>query len=462
MFGRQPPALVGDPDRDVRAVALRANPDRCGLRRVPCGVGEEIVQHLLDAPPVGHHPRQAPRQVDQHGVPPAARQERVARPVHQHGHLRWLGRHRQRARVDAPRVQQVADEAAHAIGLVVDDPVELVPLGRVELRRGLQQRGGRTLDRGQRRAQLVAHHAQELGAQALKVVERGQVLHGDHHRCDRSVLGPDRRRVDQGPDAAPVGDREHHLLGTHRLAAAELPYEREFGEGDLAPVGTPARDHLQQLFERAAGRAQALDDTPRLAVERQRPAAAGIEDHDADRRGLHQRLQVGPRALLVAVGAGVGDRRRRQRGEQHQYLLVVVGELRLTFLPCKGQIADLYAAVAQRRSLEGLRVHQVRGVTQRGDERRQVRQPYRSRQIAEVRPELGPVRPGHELLVLLGGEAGADEILNPARVVDSGDHAVAGAGERARAVDDLLQDGGHVEGRTDAQDRSAERGDALA
>ena len=55
------------------------------------------------------------------------------------------------------------------------------------------------------------------------------------------------------------------------------------------------------LLGRAADRPQALDDAPRLAVERDGPAGAGVEDHDPDRRGLDQSLQVGPRAALAAM-----------------------------------------------------------------------------------------------------------------------------------------------------------------
>ena len=55
-----------------------------------------------------------------------------------------------------------------------------------------------------------------------------------------------------------------------------------------------------------------------------------------------------------------------------------------------------------------------------------------------------PVRPGRELLVLVGREAGRDELLDAPRVVDRRDHAVAGAGQRAGAVDHLLQDGVEV------------------
>ncbi|MDE0194468.1 MAG: hypothetical protein OXP08_02875 [bacterium] len=55
----------------------------------------------------------------------AAADERASRPLHQAGQLRGLGRDRERARLDVPRIQQVADLAAHMPGLLDDDAVEL-------------------------------------------------------------------------------------------------------------------------------------------------------------------------------------------------------------------------------------------------------------------------------------------------------------------------------------------------
>ena len=163
-LGRHALALVGDRDRDVDAVALGRDPDRGRLRRVPSGVREQVVQHLRDAPAVGHHRRQVRRQVDEHAVPGAGGEERVPRPVHQRRHLRGLGRNRERARLDAPRIEEIADEAAHVPRLLVDDAEELAHLGRVELGRLFEQGVRRAPDRGERGAQLVAHQAQELGA----------------------------------------------------------------------------------------------------------------------------------------------------------------------------------------------------------------------------------------------------------------------------------------------------------
>ena len=77
-------------------------------------------------------------------------------------------------------------------------------------------------------------------------------------------------------------------------------------------------------------------------LERHRTAAVGIEHHHPDRRGVDQGLQVGPGPLLGPVRAGVGDRRRRLRGEQHQDLLVLARELLPARLLAEKEVADMH------------------------------------------------------------------------------------------------------------------------
>ena len=191
-------------------------------------VREEVVHHLHDALRVGHRTRQVRRQVDEDGVPASAAQERAAGPVHQRGDVRGLGRDGERARLDASRVQKVRDEAPHVVGLPVDDAEELEQLGLGRDRHGAEHGRRRALDRGQRGAELVAHHPEELSPLPLELVERRQVLHGDDDRHDPSLLRTDRRDVDEHPDAPPVGHRQLDLLGPHRRGAPELP-----GQGQL-------------------------------------------------------------------------------------------------------------------------------------------------------------------------------------------------------------------------------------
>jgi len=151
-LGREAPALVRDPQCDTIALESRANFDGRGLRRVARRVTDEVVQHLHDA----------------------------------------------------PRIQQVADQALHLVGPPVDDADELARLGAIEIPRGVQKRRRRALDRGQRRAKLVAHHAEALDAKALEFLERRQILDRHHDRFDLLVRA-DRRHVHQRPNAAPPG-----------------------------------------------------------------------------------------------------------------------------------------------------------------------------------------------------------------------------------------------------------------
>ena len=460
-LGGHAPALVGDRDGDMRVVIRRRDPDWGRLGRVPRGVGEEVVEHLHDAPAVGRHGGQARRQVDEDGVPAAAAQEGASRPLHQGRHVRWLGRDRERARVDASRVEQVADEPAHVAGLLGDDAEELAHLGPVEIGAFLQQRIGRALDGGQRRAQLVAHQAQELGPHPFDLVERRQVLQGHHHRADGALLGTDWRGVDQGPDAAPAGDRELDLLGAQRFAGAEVLGDGELAQRHLAAVGAPEGDHLQELIERSTRHSQALDDPLGFAIDRHRSAATGVEDNDPDRRGLDQGFEVGPRALLVAVRSRVGDRGRGLGGEQHQHLLVLVSEFLAVGLLGEEEVADVGAAVAHRRAQEGPREGRRGRDAERADVARQVCEPQRPRQLAQVLEQAAAVGPGEERLLFLGREAGEHEVRGRARVVDGGDDAVAGPGEPAGALDDLSEHGVEVERRADAQDGRVEGRGAL-
>ena len=238
--------------------------------------------------------------------------------------------------------------------------------------------------------------------------------------------------------------------------------ERELIEGDLAPVGEAAGEDPEEVLGGLAGVAQAIDDAPRLEIERDRAAGADVEHHDADRRGLDQRLKVGPRPLLAAVGPRIGDRGRGLRGEQHQDLLVLVGERFVALLLGQIEVADMDAAMAHRRALEGLRRQQVGGEAERLHIGRNVGDPERSLEIAEILEEPRALGPLHDGPVLRLADARGDEVLWRARLVDGGDGAEPRAGQRLRALDDLAEHRLEVEARTDPQARRAERRDALA
>ena len=190
-----------------------------------------------------------------------------------------------------------------------------------------------------------------------------------------------------------------------------------------------------------------------LPVDGRRHGGVRVEHHHADRRGLHQRLQPGPRAPLVAVRARIRDRHRRLRGEQHQQRLVLVGEALPALLVADEEGSDMRAAVAHRRALEGATEPQLRREPERADVAGEVVDPQRRPLLAQMLKQLEPVgQAAQKAPLLLGSRPRGDKVLRRSRLVDRKDGAVAGASERAGAVDNLAQHGGDIEARTDAPD----------
>ena len=142
--------------------------------------------------------------------------------------------HRRRPRSAPPRAspaaggrgggpgEQVGDEAAQVVGLLVDDAEELQHLGRVEGVRGPQHRGRRALDGGHGDAQLVPHRPQQLGPQPLEPLEVG--LGAGDATPERFV--PPRRRSSalcKGPPRRPGAARFYPVC---RAGEATAPRHR--------------------------------------------------------------------------------------------------------------------------------------------------------------------------------------------------------------------------------------------
>ena len=157
--------------------------------------------------------------------------------------------------------------------------------------------------------------------------------------------------------------------------------------------------------------------------------------------------------------ARVGDRGRRLRREQHQDLLVLLGERPPARLLAEEEAGDTHPPVPDRHGLQGLRQRQLLGVAEFAEVGGHVRQPQRAGKVPEVFEEAVAVRPRRHVPALVRRQAGGDELLDRAGVVDSRDHAVAGAGQGAGAIHHLPEDGVEVEAGVDAQNR---RVDALA
>ena len=116
----------------------------------------------------------------------------------------------------------------------------------------------------------------------------------------------------------------------------------------------------------------------------------------------------------------------------------------------------MHSVVAHRHALEGLPRNPVGDEAVRAQEGREVLEPERTREVADMLEKPRPVGPFDEAAVLSLGDARGDEVLGGAGLVDGGDGAVARTGQRAGALDDLAQHGLEVEARADAQQRRGE------
>ena len=161
------------------------------------------------------------------------------------------------------------------------------------------------------------------------------------------------------------------------------------------------------------------------------------------------------RAPLGAVGARVGDRAGGLGGEHHQDILVLVRERFPVLFLHEIEVSDVRAEMAHRRALEGLRRQALGGEAEAADIGRNVGNAQRPVEVAEVLEQARPVGPLRHGPVLLGGEAGGDEVHGRPGLVDGGDGTVARAGQGAGAFGDLAQHGVEVEAGCDAQARRA-------
>ena len=139
--------------------------------------------------------------------------------------------------------------------------------------------------------------------------------------------------------------------------------------------------------------AQRLDQAKRLAVERHRPWVGDIEHRHSHGRGLHQCLQIGPRALLFPVGARVGDGHRRVGGEHRQNLLVLRIEGLTSHLACQIEVSHVQAAVAHGHAQKRVFGEHFIGEPQCLNVRRHVRHGQRAVQVAQALEEPRPVGP---------------------------------------------------------------------
>ena len=464
LLGGDAAPVVDHREFDVQILRFGAQRNARGRRCVRGGVVEQIAQHLDDAPAVGAHDRQIGLDVDFENLTTAGAEERAAGPVDQVRHLYRLGADRQHAAIDPRHIQQIADHRAHVVGLVDDDPQELIFLARIEIAVGVEDGAGRAADGAQRGAQLVTDHAQELGPRPLHLFDRRQVLDGDHDRLDRAVpavfgRGTDRGDVDQRGQAAPVGAQEDDLVGAHRFIDGERLGQRELAQRDFASVGLAHGQGGDQLLggplrarrRGLLGDAQHVGEPPRFAVERGRRAAGQIEHDHGDRRHVDQRLQIAARALLLAVAAGVGDDQRDLRGEHLQRVLVGRAERLGRLALGDEQRADIDALVPHRDGEQGAGLDrgQELGQVQGGGVGGEVVDPQRAGDGAQVLEKTQTVGHLGQGLRFFLGHARDEVVLDLPVGRQRDDDRVAGVGQGAGAVQHAGQDQIEIEALVD-------------
>src|SRR5689334_13787662 len=155
-------------------LAPHADDDRRARGRELDRIVDQVARELSEPPPVAERGRRAVAD-DLHVDVLLARG-----PVQVLGDLReelaqadLLALERHRAALDLREVHQVVDQLAHPLGLPPDEPEQLGRLRLARLRLG--ERLGRGRDRGDRRAQLVGHVADERPAHRLRSLEARDV-----------------------------------------------------------------------------------------------------------------------------------------------------------------------------------------------------------------------------------------------------------------------------------------------
>ena len=325
----QPLPLVGDRDGHIDVLQPGGHADGGPVRGVLGGVGEQVVEHLEHPLAVGAHLWQARGQVDLDDVAGAAAEEGVAGQLEDVGHLGGLGAHREHAGLDAGHVEEVVDQVAHPVGLLVDDAEELAGLGAIEGEHGAQGGGGGALDGGQGGPQFVADHAQELRPLPLQLLPRPHVLHHEDDGGDVAIFRVDWRGAEENRETRAVILVQHKLLGAHTLAAVEGAEHRPVVCGNGRAVHVPDDPYASDFLQTRPQAIPVAGNPLRLLVDGDDGHGLGVEHHDAHRRQVHQRFQVGPGMLLTAVVEGVGDGHGGLGGEHSQDFLVFLGELAL-------------------------------------------------------------------------------------------------------------------------------------
>ena len=413
-LGRQPLAVVGDPDGDVVVAGRLGGDDHPGLRRVVGeGVADQVHEDLLEPVVVGPDRGQAGRRLDLDQRRGLGRQHRDGGVEHQRD-VAPVALQPEHARLDRGEVEQVVDEAAEPGRLGRDAGQEPLLGGGVPGHVLLQQGGRVAGDRGQRGPQLVAEPAQERLLQLARVPQR--------HR----LLVRDQRPLPLERHPQRVG-RVLEQVGRLVLALAVRPRRQQHGppgrggeRHPLVPAG-PGDAGGDAVRPAAVERALAAAIVAPERRRRRRPASCarpgvGAHRHRAVGGRGRQRRLVGPEAAPQRLQrdrqAGRDRHRARQRLQDlPDRLEQPVARRHLVEQPVALDRAGGVAGV-ERGQVEVVAAGLARHRPEHGDD---AEQPARAEH--RHRPGAGDLgRPGQVAEVLPRARDGPDVVLDDRRL----------------------------------------------
>ena len=290
---RHPRPAVLDHQLDHRPAHRGRHPHRLGVGGVAQRVVQEVGQHLLHEQLVDVDRGQVGRHVG----------DDLVRAEHAHGPLDHLG-HRgdlppqvEGARLDAGHVQEVGHQPLQGVGLVLDEPEQLVAVGCAQLGPRPPQGGHRRLDRGQGGPQVVGDGAHERVPPAVDLLEQ---LGPDHLLAQAAPLEGEGGLVGVDGEQLPavgVERRPGHGHQAHRPAEGGEHDADHAGRGVAQPLGPPGRRQqaLQLLVGERLARGGGHPQPVAVGQEHRRPAGVeglldgGDEHGRAARRGAGRR-----------------------------------------------------------------------------------------------------------------------------------------------------------------------------
>ncbi|HEX7968474.1 MAG TPA: hypothetical protein VF502_09655, partial [Stellaceae bacterium] len=253
---------------------MRADLDRGAAAAVFDGVVEQILEHLRQLVGVAQHLGRVGRQVqdDAHVARRGALLQRVGDGMQHLLDVDTVGRRHMLVHLDARQRQQIVDQPRHALRLLGHDGEEAVARRGVVARRAAQ-RLDESGERGERRPELVAGIGDEIGAQSLAALDRGQIVEREHGGGALGAVRPDRRQprremaLDRRRDVELDNARrlalEHRVGGgehggmTHRqrqVAIEKAHAEDLVGGGVGAEDAAPLVEQDQRIGQRAQHR----------------------------------------------------------------------------------------------------------------------------------------------------------------------------------------------------------------